>query len=454
MLTRFFKKLGLSKIFAIQFNRNAAVPYIVPRSKHNISRSQISRQALKVLYRLREAGFQAYLVGGGVRDVLLNRHPKDFDVATDAKPEEIQQIFNNCRLIGRRFRLAHIHFGGHIIEVATFRASGYENVIHAESGMLVRDNIYGTLEEDVQRRDFTINAIYYNIADFTLLDFVGGLKDLQAKILRVIGDPKTRYREDPVRILRIIRFAAKLGFTIEKKSEAAIHALKQLLSNVPSARLFDEYLKLFLSGYAYLSFCLLQKYHILPILFAQTSAALEMDKTKQYETFIMLALKNTDKRFEEEKPIAPAFLLAVLLWPALEILYKEKLAYGVFESQAFYEACSEVLSLQQKNIAIPRRLTQIIRDVWILQHRLQRRNGRRAFQIFTHAKFRAAYDFCLLRAEAGDEEAKNLAKWWTDFVNGDEETRKQMVINIQRAENKTKGRKNKGKRPKKIEKTG
>jgi poly(A) polymerase len=254
-------------------------------------------------------------------------------------------------------------------------------------------------------------------------------------------------------MLRIIRFAAKLGFTIEKKSEAPIYELKDLLSHVPSARLFDEYLKLFLSGYSYLSFCLLRRYDFISILFPQTETSLKEDENKQHETFIYLALKNTDKRYAEEKPIAPAFLLAVLLWPAVEKHYKNKLAMGIFESQAFYEACSEVVSDQQKSVAIPRRLTQIIRDVWFLQHRLARRQGKRAFQTFLHPKFRAGYDFCLLRAEAGDNEAKELSDWWTQFIASNEQTRGQMAAAMQKGDGKAKSRRGPRKGPRKMKKT-
>ena len=240
-------------------------PRVYARSEHSISRSQVSENALKVLYRLKKAGFEAYLVGGCVRDLLLGREPKDFDVVTDARPDQIKKVFRNCRLVGRRFRLAHVQFGRDIIEVATFRGSVEENSEHRflnEEGRLLRDNQYGNIEEDVWRRDFTVNSLYYNIKDFSVIDYVGGMEDHLSGTLRLIGDPETRFREDPVRMLRAVRFAVKLGFNLHPDSEKPIAGLADLLNNIPPARLFDETLKLFLSGYALQTFEMLRHYDL------------------------------------------------------------------------------------------------------------------------------------------------------------------------------------------------
>jgi len=338
MLTKFIRRLGFA---SPTHHKKGLTPAIIPRSEHRVSRSNISKHALKVLYQLKDAGFQAYLVGGGVRDVLLDRHPKDFDVATDAKPEQVQKIFRNCRLIGRRFRLAHIHFGSHIVEVATFRASAPSqtinpHLVHSEGGMILRDNVYGTLEEDVLRRDFTVNALYYNIADFSVLDYVGGLKDLKEKTLRMIGDASQRYREDPVRMLRAIRFAAKLGFHIHPESEAPIFELAPLVKQVPSARLFDEYMKLFLSGYAKPSFDLLRHYQLFSVLFPESERCINSKQGEAVLAFISGALKDTDKRVAEDKPVALPFLLAAFLWQPLQEKTISLMEEGLSEPLAFF----------------------------------------------------------------------------------------------------------------------
>ncbi len=407
-------------------------PKVIPRSQHGISRRDISKSALKVLYRLHDAGFRAYLVGGGVRDVLLGRHPKDFDIATDALPEEISRLFRNSRLIGRRFRLVHVHFGGHIVEVATFRAEHSKELQDPslararEDGMILRDNVYGTLEEDVFRRDFTINALYYNIADFSLLDYVDGLSDLKNKIIRIIGSPIQRYREDPVRILRAIRFAAKLNFNIHKESEEPIFELNHLLANVPSARLFDEYLKLFLSGHAVKSFELLRHYGIFAILFPETENILAEVKA-QAEKLLRQAFANTDQRVEEDKPVNPAFLLAAILWPPFQQEIEKRIQSGENVHAVFYEVAEEILHKQRGVFSIPRRLTQVIRDIWSFQFRLEKRGGSRAQQLYTHPRFRAAYDFLNLRHVSGETEVESLLAWWTEYINADEEERLSMA---------------------------
>lgn len=321
-----------------------SAPNIINRSDHPLSRKEMSEHALKVLYRLKKAKYAGYLVGGGVRDLLLGLHPKDFDVATDATPEQVRKLFGNCRLIGRRFRLAHVHFGREIIEVATFRAShdqtGGEGV--TRDGMIVRDNVYGTLEDDAWRRDFTVNALYYNIYDFSIVDYTGGLKDIESKTIRIIGDAKERLQEDPVRMLRAVRFAAKLNFKIEASLSASIKENIHLLDGVPTARLFEEVLKLFLHGHALASYELLKEYDLLKHLFLQTAENLD----EAGDRFITQALINTDLRIKQKKPIAPAFLYAALLWPAVKH-ESEKLKHEDLSLLQVYQiAGQEVLEKQ------------------------------------------------------------------------------------------------------------
>jgi poly(A) polymerase len=399
---------------------------IVPRDQHAISRANISENALKVLYRLKQGGYQAYLVGGGVRDLLLGREPKDFDVATDATPEEVRRVFRNCRLIGRRFRLAHVHFGREIIEVATFRGGGEGEETaghrHIEKGMIVRDNLYGTREEDALRRDFTVNALYYNIADFSVIDYAGGLQDLREGRLRLIGeDPEQRLREDPVRMLRAVRFAAKLGFKIDPDCERPLSELGHLLQEVPAARLFEEVLKLFQGGVALETFEKLRHYDLFRRLFAATEECLTHEEQSFPITFVSRGLANTDRRIQEEKPVTPAFLFAVLLWEPVRRRFQELVAADTPPYEAMHVAGGEVLSAQQSQVSIPKRFGLPMREIWELQLRLEEREGKRPYRLVTHPRFRAAYDFLVLRAESG-EVAAELADWWTRFqgANGEE----------------------------------
>lgn len=399
-------------------------PVITARPDHIISRANISDNALKVLYRLRDAGYQAHLVGGGVRDLLLGREPKDFDVATDATPEQVRGVFRNCRLIGRRFRLAHIHFGREIIEVATFRSMrdpADEGDRELDNGMLVRDNVYGTIEEDALRRDFTVNALYYNIADFSVIDYAGGLQDLQAGVLRLLGDPETRYREDPVRMLRAVRFAAKLGFVINPACERPIFELGALLQGVPAARLFEEVLKLFMGGMALETFEKLRHYDLFGELFPETEESLSHEEHDFPITFVNRGMANTDLRIREGKPVTPAFLFAVLLWEPVRRFSDELLGAGQSPLAAMQEAGSEMVYRQSRRISIPKRFSLPMREIWSLQHRFLHRSGKRPHRLLTHPRFRAAYDFLLLRAEAGEIDPE-LAQWWTRFqeVNGEE----------------------------------
>jgi poly(A) polymerase len=392
-------------------------PNIIPRSDHNVSRANISHNAVKVLYRLNKAGYQAFLVGGGVRDLLLGLHPKDFDIATDARPEQIRALFGNCRLIGRRFRLAHVRFGREIIEVVTFRAAAnveHKHREHADSGRILRDNVYGTIEEDIWRRDFTVNALYYSIDDFSVWDYTSGMEDVSKRVLRLIGDPDMRYREDPVRMLRAARLAAKLNFTITAETAAPIRSLGKLLRDVPPARLFDETLKLFHAGHALHSLELLNQYDLLQYLFPHTAESLRAESGGKALAFLQAGLANTDRRIKQELPVTPMFLYAVLLWhPILERAAQIREARDLGEVEALLNACDEIVSEQQSYIAYPRRFSVPMKDMLVMQRRMQNRRGIRALRLLTHKRFRAAYDFLLLRAQCGEVD-QELADWWTE----------------------------------------
>jgi poly(A) polymerase len=417
-------------------------PRIVPRSDHPISRASISANALRVLYRLKDAGYQAFLVGGSVRDLLLGLRPKDFDIATNALPEEVKALFRNCRLIGRRFRLAHVYFGPEIIEVATFRAAHdwqpeerdedeWRAAADAERlldsrGRILRDNVYGTIEEDVWRRDFTANALYYNIEDFSVWDFVGGVEDVGAHRLRLIGDPVTRYHEDPVRMLRAVRFAAKLDFTLDAATERPVRELAYLLTHVPPARLFDEILKLFLSGFGAASLRLLREYDLLGPLFAATAAELARDPGGAAERLLLLGLENTDARVASNKPVTPTFLFAILFYGPVMARAASLQADGQPENQALFNACEDAVRAQQSRVAIPRRFTLPMREMFVLQPRFRRREGKKALALLSHPRFRAAYDLLVLRTEVGAEDP-TLAEWWAQVQVAPAQQREVMV---------------------------
>ncbi|MDG4597426.1 MAG: polynucleotide adenylyltransferase PcnB [Candidatus Contendobacter sp.] len=406
----------------MESTRSNPPPLVIPRPEHNISRANISPNAVKVLYRLREAGYRACLVGGGVRDLLLGREPKDFDVATDARPEQIYKLFRNCRLIGRRFRLAHVQFGQEIVEVATFRACGHDSddgdgpsVERAADGRILSDNVYGSIEDDAWRRDFTINALYYDIANFAVLDYVGGMADLKVGLIRLIGDPAQHYHEDPVRLLRAVRFAAKLGFRLDPTTEAPLHRLGHLLEKIPPARLFDEVLKLFLGGCAIQTFELLRHYRLFGWLFPATERCLNHQQHHYPKTLLVRALASTDSRLAETKPVNPAFLFAALLWEPLRERMRHLEAEGLDAHMALQEAAERVIQAQIRHTALPRRYSLPMREIWELQQRLTVIAGKRALRLLDHPRFRAGYDFLLLRAET-DEQAAALADWWTRLL--------------------------------------
>lgn len=390
---------------------------IVSRKEHGISRTQISENALKVLYRLKKSGYQAHLVGGGVRDLLLGQEPKDFDVVTDAKPEQVHKLFRNSRLIGRRFRLVHVVFGRDVIEVATFRgnhenAKGKQQAKQNESGMLLRDNVYGTMDEDAIRRDFTINALYYDISDFSVHSYAGGMNDLNQSLLRLIGDPETRYREDPVRMLRAVRFAAKLSFDIEEATQAPIKELAPLLKDIPAARLFEEVLKLFMAGYALETFEQLEQYDLFKQLFPHTQQCI--DDNRFYRGMIINALKNSDERIAQGKSLTPAFIYSVFLWPCLLETRKQYEDQGLPPVPAMHQAASDVIANQQAHTSIPKRFVMAMRDMWDLQRRLHKRAPKQIDSVYSHERFRAAYDFLLLREQSG-EQLEGAGEWWTQY---------------------------------------
>ncbi len=381
--------------------------------------------------------------------MLLGLHPKDFDVATDAHPEQVNELFRNCRLIGRRFRLAHVHFGREIIEVATFRAHHSKSTdetigLTHDDGMILRDNVYGTLEDDAVRRDFTVNALYYNIADFSVVDRVNGAVDLENKILKLIGDPETRFTEDPVRMLRATRFAAKLKFDIPDDIVKQIQSLGHRLQGVPAARLFDEMLKLFLEGYAEKNYELIVKHdlfcHLFPV------AAEQLISNPGYTNiFITNALKNTDIRIASKKPVTPAFLFAAILWSAVQTEANRLIESGMPEVQALQLAGDIVIKRQIDTVSIPRRFQTPMREIWVMQSRLSNRRGKRAFRTLENPRFRAAYDFLLLRISSGEQSLKELGDWWTDFQVADENHQKELLSKVKDKNPKKRRKKRKSK---------
>ena len=383
-----------------------------------------------------------------MRDLLLGQKPKDFDVVTDATPEQIKGLFRNCRLIGRRFRLAHVVFGREIIEVATFRGHHEEKEAHTaqlsqqnQEGQLIRDNVFGSIEEDAERRDFTVNAMYYNIADFSIRDFAGGVVAIENRHLDLIGDPETRYREDPVRMLRAVRFAAKLDFALTQRTEQKIPRLADLLSNVPPARLFEEVIKLFINGAGVKTFELMQKYHLFGQLFPQVQPLLDNPEGKEYQ-FMQKVLSNTDNRINSGLRVTPAFFYAAVMWYAVEERQQQHMAEGGFNAHdAFTLAINDVLHRQAQRIMIPKRFSGVIRDIWVLQQRLPKRFGKRAYVTLEHPKFRAAYDFLLIRGEVEGGELAELGQWWTEFQDASPVQRKKKLAEMRSQDGKPSRRK-------------
>jgi len=436
-------------------------PRIISRSDHPVSRSSLSPNAVRVLYRLKDAGFQAFLVGGCVRDIILGRTPKDYDVATDALPDEVRSLFRNCRLVGRRFRLAHIMFGQEVIEVATFRASGApaqgeepipeateetdaddqtyapdevdleEDVASAQrvlatGGRILRDNVYGTIDDDVWRRDFTANSLYYNIADFSIWDYCDGMADIAARRLRLIGNPQARYREDPVRMLRAARFEAKLGFELEAASAAPIDELRSLLTEVPAARLFDEVAKLFLTGHGVASLRVLRQRQLLEVLFPAVEQYLQRHPQGLVEQLLWKGLENTDARVAADKPVTPTYLFALLLYGPIAAHIETLPPARWHEPQAILEACDRALRQAHQRVTIPKRIALGVREMFALQPRLEHPRGKRALRLLEQPRFRAAFDLLLLRASLGLA-SQEIATWWTALQEGDPARREEMA---------------------------
>lgn len=429
--------------------KKGQAPLIVPAGEHLVTRKSIGRSALKVLDKLHEAGHSAYLVGGGVRDALVGLKPKDFDVATDASPETIRALFRNSRIIGRRFRLVHVVYGREIIEVATFRAAhnkGEGGEIGA-AGRIVRDNVFGTIEEDAYRRDFSVNALYYNIADGSVVDYVGGLQDLDTCVFKLIGDPKTRCEEDPVRVLRAVRLAAKLKFDIDPATLKAMQLTSAELRSTPPPRLFEEVLKLFQGGYALRSFHSVREHQLLTYLFPLLDKRLSAGDDNLV-SMLDAALQNTDRRVAQGKPITPAYLLAFMLWPDVEERAREECEEGLSINDALHVAADSVLSTQLRVISIPRRFSGPMKEIWQMQPRLERLKGGRALKLMEDRRFRAAYDFLCLRASV-DERLKESASWWTQVQTLEEEERSEAAAKRPTIDTIWPDRNGKGKRGKK-----
>lgn len=427
MIRKFLRKVFSRKISA---SESIAKLNVIPCKHHGIRRNQISPCALKITVNLQQAGFSAYIVGGAARDLLLGLTPKDFDVATNATPEQVHNIFRRSRIIGRRFRLVHVMCGAETVEVSTFRGHSSDDNDHAsikltdQHGRLLRDNIFGSQEEDAVRRDFTINALFYDPAKEEILDYLNGYEDIKTKKLRIIGDPIQRYREDPVRMLRAVRLASKLDMQIEAETAKPIGDLAPLLQNVPPSRLFDEMLKLLLSGHALSCVVDLRARGLHHGLLPMLDVILEQPLG---ERFITIALRDTDERVRQNKPVSPGFLFAILLWHEVLSSWNSFQASGEKPLPALFKAMDEILSIQHKKLAIPRRFDAVIQEIWAMQPRFQARAGRKPFRLLAHPRFRTAYDFMLLRCKSG-ELGMELGEWWKAFQSVDNEKREKMLV--------------------------
>ncbi len=418
----------ISRVFGHKVPASSGEANVIGVNKHGIRRDALSSGSLRTVEALQQQGFKAYVVGGAVRDLLAGLKPKDFDVATNATPEQVRNCFRRSRIIGRRFQIVHVLMGAETIEVTTFRGhhdqhSGSRAQTDGQ-GRVLRDNVFGSEKDDAARRDFTVNALYYDPTSETIVDYHHGLADLKQKTLRMIGDPPTRYREDPVRMLRAVRLASKLDLSIEPATRESISELAGLLENVPPSRLFDEMLKLLTSGDAVKCLKRLRAeglhHGVLPLLDVILDQPLG-------ERFVMLALENTDRRVREGKPISPGFLFATLLWHEVLAKWEALKAGGERPIPALFAAMDDVLDTQSEKLAITRRVAGDIKDIWLLQPRFEQRSGKRPYALIEQARFRAGYDFLLLRAESGEIPAE-LGKWWTDFLNADGETRAAMLL--------------------------
>jgi poly(A) polymerase len=403
--------------------RNASTPVVLGPEAHGIDPRLLSSNAVRVTSTLQEAGFQAFVVGGAVRDLLLGVKPKDFDIATNATPEQVKRLFRRAFIIGKRFQIVHVMFGQDLLEVTTFRGTTSDNAPKDEHGRVLRDNTFGSQAEDAVRRDFTINAMYYNPANQQVLDYHGGIEDIRAKTLRIIGQPEARYREDPVRMLRVVRFAAKLKFTIEPTTGAPISVMAPLINNVPAARVFDEMLKLLMSGQALACLQQLRKeglhHGLLPLLDVVLEQPLGVK-------FVTLALDSTDARIHAGKTVSPGFLFASLLWHQVLEKWTAYRAAGEQTIPALHLAADDVLDSQTEKLALQRKIGSDMRDIWSMQPRFERRTGKSPHKLLEHLRFRAGYDFLLLRCASGEIDAE-IGEWWTAFYEGDEATREDLI---------------------------
>lgn len=417
-------KKFIRKILGVKDQRDSTEPVILGPEEHGIDPKNVSSNAIRVTQTLQEAGFKAFVVGGAVRDLLLGVKPKDFDIATDATPEQVKKLFRRAFIIGRRFQIVHVMFGQDLLEVTTFRGNGSDNAPKDEHGRVLRDNSFGPQHEDAARRDFTINAMYYDPASQSVLDYHGGMEDIRAKLLRIIGMPEARYREDPVRMLRVVRFAAKLGFTIEPTTRAPIPVMAPLIDNVPAARVFDEMLKLLLSGHALACLKELRSaglhHGLLPLLDVVLEQPIGMK-------FVTLALDSTDARVKAGKGVSPGFLFASLLWHQVLEKWTAYRAAGEAPIPALHLAADAVLETQTENLALQRRIATDMRDIWAMQPRFERRAGRAPYKLLEHPRFRAGYDFLLLRCESG-ELPLEVGEWWTEFYAAEGGDRERLVV--------------------------
>ncbi|MES2077439.1 MAG: polynucleotide adenylyltransferase PcnB [Pseudomonadota bacterium] len=409
--------------------RDANTPVVLGPQEHGIEPRLLSSNAVRVTSTLQEAGFEAFVVGGAVRDLLLGVKPKDFDIATNATPEQVRKLFRRAFIIGKRFQIVHVMFGQDLLEVTTFRGTTSDSAPKDEHGRVLRDNTFGSQAEDAVRRDFTINAMYYNPANEQVLDYHGGVEDIRGKTLRIIGQPEARFREDPVRMLRVVRFAAKLKFTIEPATAAPIAVMAPLINNVPAARVFDEMLKLLMSGQALACLQQLRKeglhHGLLPLLDVVLEQPLGVK-------FVTLALDSTDARIAAGKTVSPGFLFASLLWHQVLEKWTAYRAAGELPIPALHFAADDVLDSQTEKLALQRKIGSDMRDIWSMQPRFERRNGKSPHKLLEHPRFRAGYDFLLLRCGSGEIDAE-LGEWWTAFYEGDEATRDDLVANVGRA---------------------
>jgi poly(A) polymerase len=403
--------------------RDTTQPVVLGPQQHGIDPQLVSSNAVRLTQTLQQAGFAAFIVGGAVRDLLLSVKPKDFDIATNATPEQVKKLFRRAFIIGKRFQIVHVMFGQDLLEVTTFRGSSSDGAPKDEHGRVLRDNTFGEQHEDAIRRDFTINAMYYDPASQTVLDYHGGIEDIRSKTLRIIGIPEARFREDPVRMLRVVRFAAKLGFGIDPATAAPIAVMAPLINNVPAARVFDEMLKLLMSGQALACLHQLRKeglhHGLLPLL----DVVLEQPLG---EKFVRLALASTDLRIKEGKPVSPGFLFAALLWHQVVEKWNAYQAAGEYAIPALHLAADDVLNSQMEKLALQRKTASDMRDIWAMQPRFERRTGKSPYKLLEHLRLRAGYDFLLLRCESGEIDAE-LGEWWTDFMAADGEGRENLL---------------------------